>query len=84
MTHFTKLGYVAALIASLLTVGRGTAPDAATESLFMGAGGKPMAFSDAVVGGRAVGWPSAVRMLEMARFVWLRSKFRLTPKTYTS
>ncbi len=46
--------------------GRETAPAAATESLFMGADGKPMAFSDAVVGGRAVGVPGTVRMLEMA------------------
>ena len=46
--------------------GRETAPAAATESLFMGADGKPMAFSDAVVGGRSVGVPGTVRMLEMA------------------
>ena len=46
--------------------GRETAPAAATESLFLGADGKPMAFSDAVVGGRAVGVPGTVRMLEMA------------------
>jgi gamma-glutamyltranspeptidase/glutathione hydrolase len=46
--------------------GRETAPAAATESLFMGADDKPMAFSDAVVGGRAVGVPGTVRMLEMA------------------
>ena len=46
--------------------GRETAPAAATESLFMGADGKPMAFNDAVVGGRPVGVPGTVRMLEMA------------------
>ena len=46
--------------------GRETAPAAATESLFMGADGKPMAFTDAVVGGRSVGVPGTVRMLEMA------------------
>jgi gamma-glutamyltranspeptidase / glutathione hydrolase len=46
--------------------GRETAPAAATESLFMGADGKPMAFNDAVVGGRSVGVPGTVRMLEMA------------------
>ena len=46
--------------------GRETAPAAATESLFIGKDGKPMAFSDAVVGGRSVGVPGAVRMLEMA------------------
>jgi gamma-glutamyltranspeptidase / glutathione hydrolase len=46
--------------------GRETAPAAATESLFMGKDGKPMAFTDAVVGGRSVGVPGTVRMLEMA------------------
>ena len=46
--------------------GRETAPAAATDALFMGADGKPMAFYDAVVGGRSVGVPGTVRMLEMA------------------
>lgn len=46
--------------------GRETAPANATEQLFMGADGKPMAFNDAVVGGRAVGTPGTVRMLELA------------------
>ena len=46
--------------------GRETAPAAATESLFIGKDGKPMAFTDAVVGGRSVGVPGTVRMLEMA------------------
>jgi len=46
--------------------GRETAPAAATESLFMGQDGKPMGFYDAVVGGRSVGTPGTVRMLEMA------------------
>ena len=46
--------------------GRETAPTAANETLFMGADGKPMAFYDAVVGGRSVGVPGTVRMLEMA------------------
>jgi gamma-glutamyltranspeptidase / glutathione hydrolase len=46
--------------------GRETAPAAATESLFIGKDGKPMAFNDAVVGGRSVGIPGTVRMLEMA------------------
>ncbi|MBI2728795.1 MAG: gamma-glutamyltransferase family protein [Polaromonas sp.] len=46
--------------------GRETAPAAATDKLFIGADGKPMAFYDAVVGGRSVGTPGAVRMLEMA------------------
>ncbi len=46
--------------------GRETAPSAVKETLFMGADGKPMAFYDAVVGGRSVGVPGTVRMLEMA------------------
>ncbi len=46
--------------------GRETAPAAAQEKLFLGADGKPMPFAEAVVGGRAVGVPGAVRMLEMA------------------
>ena len=46
--------------------GRETAPAAADERLFLGADGKPMPFARAVVGGRAVGVPGAVRMLEAA------------------
>lgn len=45
--------------------GRETAPAAATEDLLMGADGKPMTFSNAVVGGRAVGAPGTVAMLAM-------------------
>lgn len=46
--------------------GRETAPAAADERLFIGADGKPMPFYEAVVGGRSVGVPGTVRMLEMA------------------
>lgn len=46
--------------------GRETAPAAADGTLFLQADGKPMTFSEAVVGGRAVGVPGTVRMLEMA------------------
>jgi len=46
--------------------GRETAPAAADDKLFLGADGKPMAFHDAVVGGRSVGVPGTVRMLEAA------------------
>jgi gamma-glutamyltranspeptidase / glutathione hydrolase len=45
--------------------GQETAPLAADEYLFM-AGAKPMAFHDAAVGGRSVGTPGALRMLEAA------------------
>jgi gamma-glutamyltranspeptidase / glutathione hydrolase len=46
--------------------GRETAPAAAEESLFLLAGGKAMPMAAAMVGGRAVGVPGAVRMLEQA------------------
>ena len=46
--------------------GRETAPLAADEKLFIGADGKPMPFYEAVVGGRSVGTPGTVRVLEMA------------------
>jgi len=46
--------------------GRETAPAAADGKLFLGADGKPMPFIEAVVGGRPVGVPGAVSMLEMA------------------
>ncbi len=46
--------------------GRETAPAAVDEKLFLGADGKPLAFIDGVVGGRSVGVPGTVRMLEMA------------------
>lgn len=45
--------------------GRETAPAMATENLFMKEG-KPMPFEEAVVGGRSVGVPGSLRMLEMA------------------
>ena len=46
--------------------GRETAPALATPSLFLDAAGKPLPFMDAVVGGRSVGVPGAVRMLFQA------------------
>jgi gamma-glutamyltranspeptidase/glutathione hydrolase len=46
--------------------GRETAPAAASETLFAGPDGKPVPFFDAVVGGRSVGVPGVVRMLEAA------------------
>ena len=46
--------------------GRETAPAGVDENLFLGADGKPLAFYDAVVGGRSVGVPGTVRMLEDA------------------
>jgi gamma-glutamyltranspeptidase/glutathione hydrolase len=46
--------------------GRETAPAGADEKLFFGADGKPLNFMDGVVGGRSVGTPGVLRMLEMA------------------
>ena len=46
--------------------GREAAPAAATGDMFMGADGKPLPFDDAVLSGRSVGVPGAVRMLEAA------------------
>jgi len=58
--------------------GRETAPAAATPDLFLTAEGRPMAFYDAVVGGRAVGVPGTVAMLFEAhrahgRLPWARA-----------
>ena len=57
--------------------GRETAPRAADENLFLAPDGRPLPFMDAVVGGRAVGTPGVLRMLEMAhkqhgRLPWAR------------
>ena len=46
--------------------GRETAPAAADENLFLQADGQPLSFWAAVVGGRAVGVPGALRMLALA------------------
>ncbi|MEP6790101.1 MAG: gamma-glutamyltransferase family protein [Ramlibacter sp.] len=77
--------------------GRETAPATADERLFLHADGKPYAFIEAVVGGRSVGVPGAVRMLEMAhrqhgRLPWARlfepaialaeNGFRISPRLH--
>ncbi len=46
--------------------GREVAPEGATAALFLGPGGKPMAFLAARVGGRSVGVPGTPRLLEIA------------------
>ncbi|MFI4932041.1 MAG: gamma-glutamyltransferase family protein [Burkholderiales bacterium] len=46
--------------------GRETAPALADEGLFLQTDGQPMPFEQAVVGGRSVGVPGALRVLEMA------------------
>ncbi|HVL70997.1 MAG TPA: gamma-glutamyltransferase [Beijerinckiaceae bacterium] len=52
--------------------GRETAPAAATPERFLGPDGKPMAFHAAVVGGRSVGVPGTVKLLEEAHRRWGR------------
>jgi gamma-glutamyltranspeptidase/glutathione hydrolase len=50
--------------------GRETAPAAAKPERFLGPDGKPMKFYDAVVGGRSVGVPGTMRLLETAHRNW--------------
>jgi gamma-glutamyltranspeptidase/glutathione hydrolase len=57
--------------------GRETAPAAAGEGLFLAPDGRPLAFDEAVFGGRAVGTPGVLKMLEAAhrrhgRLPWAR------------
>ncbi len=46
--------------------GRETAPENASQELFMQANGKPVSWIDAVVGGRSVGVPGVLKALELA------------------
>ncbi len=57
--------------------GRETAPAAATPGLFLDGEGKPLKFFDAVIGGRSVGVPGLLAMLDLAhrrhgRLPWAR------------
>ena len=52
--------------------GRETAPAAATPDRFIGPDGKPMRFLDAVLGGRSVGVPGTLKLLEEAHKRWGR------------
>jgi gamma-glutamyltranspeptidase/glutathione hydrolase len=78
--------------------GRETAPASADEQLFMTPQGRAMSFVEAVVGGRAVGTPGVLRMLEAAhrqhgRLPWARlfepaigladGGFALSPRLHT-
>lgn len=79
--------------------GRETAPKGATPGMFLDDKGKPLSFKDAVLSGRSVGTPGAVRMLWLAhrehgRLPWKRlfepaielaeKGFRITPKLAAS
>jgi gamma-glutamyltranspeptidase/glutathione hydrolase len=71
LLHYRANGRVAAYD------GRETAPGAARADMFMGADGKPLKFYAAVVGGRSVGVPGVLRMLEAAhrdhgKLAWAR------------
>ncbi|HEY2179615.1 MAG TPA: gamma-glutamyltransferase family protein, partial [Caulobacteraceae bacterium] len=55
--------------------GRETAPAGATPEMFLGPGGKPISFSQAVLSGRSAGVPGAIAMLalvhrEHGRLAW--------------
>ncbi len=78
--------------------GRETAPAAASPTQFMGEDGKPLPFDAAVLSGRSVGVPGAVRMLEAAHrqhgtLPWARlfepaitlaeQGFRVSPRLHT-
>jgi gamma-glutamyltranspeptidase/glutathione hydrolase len=57
--------------------GRETAPASARQDMFLDARGTPIPYRDAILGGRAVGVPGVIRMLEMAhrehgRLPWAR------------
>lgn len=52
--------------------GRETAPQSARPDRFIGPDGKPMRFVDAVVGGRSVGVPGTLKLLEEAHRRWGR------------
>jgi gamma-glutamyltranspeptidase/glutathione hydrolase len=52
--------------------GRETAPRTARPDRFIGPDGKPMRFVDAVVGGRSVGVPGTLKLLEEAHRRWGR------------
>lgn len=57
--------------------GREIAPQSATETLFLGADGKPVSFIDGLSGGRPVGIPGAFRLMELAhkrqgKLLWSR------------
>ena len=67
------LTYTASTGAVEMYDGRETAPMTATERLFLNPDGTPMGFTQAQIGGRSVGTPGVLRLLELAH----REKGRL-------
>jgi gamma-glutamyltranspeptidase/glutathione hydrolase len=55
--------------------GRETAPASASPSLFLTADGKPMSFRDAVPGGRSVGIPGNMALMQSAHRKWGKLKW---------
>jgi gamma-glutamyltranspeptidase/glutathione hydrolase len=55
--------------------GRETAPASATPDRFLDAEGKPLPFETALVGGRSVGVPGTLRLLELAHAMWGRLRW---------
>jgi gamma-glutamyltranspeptidase/glutathione hydrolase len=56
--------------------GRETAPTAANEKLFLDASGKPVPYYRGLIGGRSVGVPGVLRMLELAHREYGRLPWR--------
>lgn len=56
--------------------GRETAPMEATPKLFLDDKGQPMEFFDAVVGGRSVGTPGTVMLMQEAHNRWGRTEWK--------
>ena len=52
--------------------GRETTPAAATADRFLAGDGRPLAFDTALIGGRSVGVPGTLRLLELAHAMWGR------------
>ena len=70
------LVYYNATTGELTTLdGRETAPLDATPTLFQDENGEPLAFFDAVVGGRSVGTPGTPKLMEEAHRKWGRQNW---------
>jgi len=56
--------------------GRETAPSKATEKLFLDENNEPMSFMEAIKGGRSVGTPGLIRMLQIAHGKYGKLKWK--------